>query len=638
MGRINLLDPHVANLIAAGEVVDRPGSVVKELVENSIDAGATTVTVEIRNGGISFMRVTDNGSGIAPEDVPNAIKRHATSKIKEEKDLDSIETLGFRGEALAAISSVSKLRIMTKRIEDKFGTLLECHGPEVIECSETGCQNGTTIIIEELFYNVPARRKFLKKDASEGMYVTAVMERMCLSRPDITFKYIVDGAMKFATPGSGKLLDAIYAVFGRDFAGKLLPVSTREDLYKISGFIGSPENTKGNSNMQLFFVNGRFVKSKTAYAAIKQAFDSYIPVGRHPTCVINIELDPARVDCNVHPSKLEVKFSNEKMIFDLIYFAARSALVKKVQRPQTSIEKDNQRIINAFVPIIDEQRQSLKKSQITMNEMRLTPDNSVEQEKDPIPVDELRPSESYRKKYLEFISPETRIQERKIEEKLKNKPPVDYSWDDVAPRKKPEKRKYEVPYYKIVGEAFNSYVIVELNDKIIFIDKHAAHERILFEEMKENMEQTEVASQMLLIPIEVQLDAISYVAISEYAEEIRRMGLDIKLDEENAKVFVQYVPNILKDEDVPAFIESLGAKLADIQTTVGVSKQVLYEKALYQASCKAAIKAGREYDMEHIRWICDRLLSLPFIKYCPHGRPVAFELTKYELEKQFKRI
>jgi len=358
VGKINLLDPHVANLIAAGEVVDRPGSVVKELVENSIDAGATTVTVEIRNGGISFMRVTDNGSGIAPEDVPNAIKRHATSKIKEEKDLDSIETLGFRGEALAAISSVSKLRIMTKRIEDKFGTLLECHGPEVIECSETGCQNGTTIIIEELFYNVPARRKFLKKDASEGMYVTAVMERMCLSRPDITFKYIVDGAMKFATPGSGKLMDAIYAVFGRDFAGKLLPVSTREDLYKISGFIGSPENTKGNSNMQLFFVNGRFVKSKTAYAAIKQAFDSYIPVGRHPTCVINIELDPARVDCNVHPSKLEVKFSNEKMIFDLIYFAARSALVKKVQRPQTSIEKDNQRIINAFVPIIDEQRQS----------------------------------------------------------------------------------------------------------------------------------------------------------------------------------------------------------------------------------------------------------------------------------------
>lgn len=636
MGSINLLDSHVANLIAAGEVVDRPGSVVKELVENAIDAGATTVTVEIRNGGISFMRVTDNGCGMSSEDVPNSIKRHATSKIKEEKDLDSIETLGFRGEALAAISSVSKLRIMSKRIEDRMGTLLECHGSEVIEVAETGCQNGTTIIIEELFYNVPARRKFLKKDASESMYVTAVMERMCLSRPDIIFKYIIDGAMKFATPGSGKLMDAIYTIFGREFAGKLIPISTSEDLYKVSGFIGSPENTKGNSNMQLFFVNGRFVKSKTAYAAIKQAFDSYIPSGRHATCVINIELDPMRVDCNVHPSKLEVKFSNEKMVFDLIYFAVRSALIKKIQRPQTAIGRENQKLINAFVPIEDNKIQ-VKQSQITMSEMRLTPDNSVEQEKDPIPLDELKPNESYRKKYLEFASPEPIRQESAIEEKVKEKPMEDFSWDDL-PVQKPKPPRYEVPYYKIIGEAFNSYVIVELRDKIIFIDKHAAHERILFEEMKENMSRTEIESQMMLVPIEVALDPVTYVAISEYADDIRKIGLDIKLDEENAKVFVQYVPTVLKDEDVPAFIQSLGSKLADTQTTVGVSKQILYEKALYQASCKAAVKAGREYDMEHIKWICDRLLALPFIKYCPHGRPVAFEVTKYELEKQFKRI
>ncbi len=632
MGKINLLDPHVANLIAAGEVVDRPGSVVKELVENAIDAGATTITVEIRNGGISFMRVTDNGCGMSSEDVPNAIKRHATSKIKVERDLDSIETLGFRGEALAAISAVSKLRIMSKRIEDRMGTLLECHGSEVIEVADTGCQNGTTIIIEELFYNVPARRKFLKKDASESMYVTAVMERMCLSRPDIVFKYIVDGAMKFATPGSGKLMDAIYSVFGREFASKLIPISTREDLYKVSGFIGTPENTKGNSNMQLFFVNGRFVKSKTAYAAIKQAFDSYIPSGRHATCVINIDLDPMRVDCNVHPSKLEVKFSNEKMVFDLVYFAVRSALVKKMQRPQTAIGRENQKIINAFVPI-EENRVGIKQSQITMTEMNLTPEISVEQTKDPIPVEMLRPNESYRQKYLEFAAPEP----QKVEKKAQEKPKEDFSWDMIdIPKKK--KVKYEVPFYKIVGEAFNSYVIVEIGEKIIFIDKHAAHERILFEEMKDNMSHSDIESQMLLVPIEVALDPVTYVAISDYAEDIRKMGLDIKLDEENAKVFVQYVPTVLKDEDVPSFIQSLGSKLADTQTTVGVSKQILYEKALYQASCKAAVKAGREYDMEHIKWICDRILALPFIKYCPHGRPVAFEVTKYELEKQFKRI
>ncbi|MBQ8696705.1 MAG: hypothetical protein IJ519_03200, partial [Clostridia bacterium] len=490
-------------------------------------------------------------------------------------------------------------------------------------------------IIEELFYNVPARRKFLKNDTSESMYVTSVMERMVNSRPDIAFKYIVEGKMKFATPGSGKLLDAIYAVFGSDFSGKLLGVLTKEDIYKVSGFIGSPENTRGNSNMQLFFVNGRFVKSKTAYAAIKQAFDSYIPSGRHPVCIINIELDPTRVDCNVHPSKLEVKFANERMIFDLIYFAARSALVKKVQRPQTVLQQENQRLLNSFVPLVGERAVTPKQSQITMNEMNLTPDNSVEQVKEPIPAERLsRPAEFVRP-YNTFM--DAAEAKRKTAKPKEPEEKVDYSWDDIpVPMRK--KRHYDVPYYRIIGEAFNSYVIVEMMDKIIFVDKHAAHERILFEEMKENMSLSETESQMMLIPIEVPLDGESYVAISENAEAIKRTGLDIKLDDENSKVTVQYVPTILKDEDITAFIQSLGSMLAQSRTSVGVSKQILYERALYQASCKAAVKAGREYDMEHIKWICDRLLSLPFIKYCPHGRPVAFELPKHELEKQFKRI
>lgn len=632
MGAINVLDSQVANLIAAGEVVDRPGSVIKELVENSMDAGATTITVEIKHGGITFMRVTDNGSGIERDDVPLALKRHATSKIQKASDLDSIYTMGFRGEALAAISSVSKVRIMTKRCEDSMGTILTCEGPDIIDISEAACQNGTTVIIEDLFYNVPARRKFLKKDVSEGMYVTSVMERLCLSRPDISFKYICDGATKFATPGSGRMLDAMFAVFGRDFAKKTIQVSTGEDHIKIKGYIGTPENVRGNSNLQIFFINRRFVRSKTAYAALKQAFDSYIPKERFPVCVIEITTDPRFVDVNVHPSKLEVKFSNEKMIFDLIYFAVRSALVKGIERPSGTLNRHAVDAVNSFVPL-GEPQMSVKQSQITLRDFNSGGAKSV-LEREEAQRDERITEPTYEQRAIAFSAPK---RDNPIE--LPKESKQDFSWDDL-----PVKADnigdslLPLPDYKIIGEVFYSYVLLELDNKMIVVDKHAAHERILFEDMKRNMQKSGVESQVLLVPLEVPLDAYEMAAVKDFAEDIKKIGFDLSLDEENHKVLVAHIPTILSNEDVSAFIQGLASALADGTVNISVTKEALYEKSLYQASCKAAIKAGRIYDMANIKWICDKLLVLPNIKYCPHGRPVAFEISRTDLERQFKRI
>ena len=628
MGVINLLDSQVSNLIAAGEVVDRPGSVIKELVENSMDAGATKITVEIKNGGITFMRVTDNGSGIARDDVPLAIKRHATSKIKNASDLDSISTMGFRGEALAAISSVSKLRIMTQRCSDETGTILTSEGPDIIDISESGAQNGTTIIIEDLFFNVPARRKFLKKDVSEGMYVTSIMERLCLSRPDISFKYINEGMTKFATPGSGRLTDAMFAVFGRDFVAKTIPVSTSEDSIKISGYIGTPENVRGNTNLQLVFINKRFVRSKTAYAVLKQAYESYVPSDRFPVCVIDITTDPRFVDVNVHPSKLEVKFSNERMIFDLIYFAVRSALVKNIQRPNINVI--NQRrvdAVNSFVPL-GERTLSVKNSQITMDDFHheFVPNNE----------EKIKKAEKTREVQRSVpLNADVKNSPTEIPPKREQ----DFSWDDLPIKAdKAEDDLLPLPQYKIIGELFYSYIVVELTDKVLIIDKHAAHERIIFEEMKRNLHKSSLDSQVLLIPIEVKLDAYEFAAINEFSDDIKKIGFDLLPDEEKGIVTVSHIPGIMQNEDVPAFIEGLAAALSDGTVNISVTKEMLYEKSLYQASCKAAVKAGKIYNEAHAKWICDKLLVLPNIKYCPHGRPVAFEMTRFELEKQFRRI
>ena len=372
MGKINVLDFSVANLIAAGEVVDRPASVIKELMENAIDAGSRHITIEIQNGGVTFMRVSDDGCGMEPDDLPVAIRRHATSKIKDATDLEAILTLGFRGEALAAIASVSDIRIMSKQREAEMGAVLEAHGGNIVSRRETGGPDGTTIIVEALFANVPARRKFLKRDVTESQAVTQAVERVALSHPEIAFKLIVDGDIKLNTAGDGKLQSAIYAVFGRDFAGRLIPISGEYEGIGVSGFIGRPDNVKGNRNYQNFFINGRWIKSKTAMAALEQAFCSYLSPDKYPTCVMNLTLNPARVDVNVHPAKLEVKFSNEKMIFEAIYYTVRHALEQNETRPELKIPENkksstvsgaaltnSRRVSDAFAPVRDARDESV---------------------------------------------------------------------------------------------------------------------------------------------------------------------------------------------------------------------------------------------------------------------------------------
>ncbi len=712
MGIINVLDPQVANLIAAGEVVDRPASVVKELLENAIDAGATSVTVEIKHGGTTFIRVCDNGCGMSRDDVPVCLRRHATSKIKEEGDLDRIMTLGFRGEALAAISAVSTVRILTKQRSAAMGTQLTCVGGEIREITESGCREGTTIIVEELFANVPARRKFLKKDSSEALAVAAVVEKIALSRPDLSIKFISDNNERFNTAGDGDLRSCIYAVLGREFAMKMLDIHGMTGGIEVVGFIGSPDNIRANRNYQNFFINGRYVKSRTAMAAIEQAFNSYIPSDKFPVCVLEIKIHPALVDVNVHPSKLEVKFSNEQLVFDAVYSAVRSKLESSLKRPvldlKTKVEaRKESRVISAFVPIKNSPTDTpLKGEQVSFttpkNEESAVSDRhlySQHEEQPPhlrfaktepedissaplpfsldtssnsdIPSGDI-PPESYLPliqkvdisepiKKAEAPSADTEVSVPKLKpsdpkavtpekateydegfefsipsQPKRSEPTVtEYSVSSI-PRGSAESEPESVPEYKIFGEAFNSYILVETDGVLLMIDKHAAHERILFEDMKKNIS-SGADSQILLLPLTLRLSPEESAALIQYADDIRATGFDFVFDDGSRDVCITAIPTGLSNDEAETFFVTVTGQLASGTGSLAVTRSQFYEQALYQASCKAAIKAGRVYDSAHIEWICRQVLSNPAIRFCPHGRPVAFELSQSDIEHRFKR-
>ncbi len=693
MGNINILDFAVANLIAAGEVVDRPSSVIKELLENSLDAKATVVTVETKRGGSAFMRVTDNGIGMSREDVPICVKRHATSKIKEAHDLDGILTLGFRGEALAAIAAVSKVRIMTKTKDSALGTLMRCEGGTVLEVSETGCPDGTTVIVEELFASVPARRKFLKRDLVETMAIAAVVEKIALSRPDVSIRLICDGTTKFSSAGDGGLKNTIYSVLGRDFANKLIEVDCLTEGIGVNGFIGSPDNVRGNRNLQNFFINGRFVKSKTVQAALEQAFESYIPGDRFPCCVLYLQIHPAYVDVNVHPAKLEVKFSNEQTVFNAVYCGVRNALTTNIRRPSMrfgrkldedetidaeTVEKadSDAKLVNAFVPIREKGETPKPDSPpelpeavptmtlpdpITEEKIRVTaynppeglymtssgdmpeipdaePDAPIVREKpDTIKVKVDIPMPTSEKAYATMsaiLEKAASVTAETTEPEPMSASPTEESeeFDETPTPPEPQKP----PKYRIAGEFFNTYVIVELYDKILLVDKHAAHERILFEEMKKAHESGQIFSQIALVPIELDIEASEYAALDSYKDDIAATGFEFELTE--SKVSITSYPSEFDIRYVGDMLLSMASKLAEGVGSAETERRSNYEKAMYQAACKAAIKAGDINAPEQIRWICDRLVKLPDIKYCPHGRPVAIELTRNEIERQFGRI
>ena len=726
MGQIQVLSFEVANLIAAGEVVDRPASAIKEMMENSIDAGAKHITVEIQNGGVTFMRVTDDGCGMSAEDLPMAIRRHATSKIKDASDLDGILTLGFRGEALAAISSVSDMRIMSKRREDDMGALLEIKGGQLLGVTERGCRDGTTVIVENLFGNVPARRKFLKRDATESMAVTANVERVALSHPEIAVRLIVDGTTKLETAGDGQLQSAIWAVFGKDFATRLIPLDSEHDGIRITGFVGRSDNVKANRNGQNFFINNRFVRSRTAQAALEQAFVSYIPPEKYPCCVMNIHLNPARVDVNVHPAKLEVKFSSEKPVFEAVYYATRQALEQNVTRPEFAapakkpIAPGGGRVSDMTTPIEVSRPESLGKRQVTMDmpsaakptvtldtnpkatvhppQERITaedyinyyinrgkkpapekgttaigntvpasavtfsptfvgtgvPDGprpvSVPAAPVPSPADEV-PMEVYEAEAQAMFSdvppPEAApamttpvgadVPDGPISPAEPYPSPIPVGADvpggpiipnEALPRTAPDP-------YRMVGEVFHSYVIVEQGDRMLLIDKHAAHERIIFEQLKANMKEKSVDSQLLMLPIEVMLMSEEVGLLDTYRRELEAVGFSYSCLRNTVRV--DSIPSGIEAGAVPDMLSTIVEQLKSGVDTAKLTRDILFEKALYQASCKAAIKAGRDYPPEHIKWLVDQLMAIPDITFCPHGRPVAMEMKKRNIDHQFER-
>lgn len=653
MGIINVLDISVANLIAAGEVVERPSSAVKELIENSIDAGAGNITVEIKNGGISLLRVTDDGCGMSAEDAVMSIKRHATSKIKTANDLTAIMTLGFRGEALAAISAVTKFRILTKRRSDSVGCALVSNYGSAPKVEEVGCPDGTTVLCEELFATTPARLKFLKSDSAEATAVQSVVERAAVSHPEIAFKFISDGAIKFSTVGDNNAEGAIYSVFGRAFANSLTRVQSQGKSITVDGFVCSPVYARGNRGMQIFFVNGRNVRSKLLTAALEQAFQTYIPIGKFPSCVLNVKIHGAYVDVNIHPSKLEVKFSDEREVFSAVYYAVRSALEGGVKRPsidENPVEIKPEKTINelkitsAFAPIRergekDAQQLNISEAVPSFSPAAEKPKNRTESSAFPEWAQRSMGMEKHPEISIDVTEPRKEAAVRSgvgFDNADGNSIRRDIFTVKNTDADIPDRTANPVPEYRIVGEAFETYVIIELVDKIMLIDKHAAHERINFEILRAQMKNLTPNVQLLLAPETIHLTSEESEAVSVFANEIESVGFVFELSSGVVKISGVPIGYDVKT-GCDLFLQMVGS-LIDEGVPLEIKKRSVFEHALYQTSCKMSIKAGRHYSDEYVRWVCDNVLRYDCIKFCPHGRPVAFEMTKRELDARFGRI
>ncbi len=673
MSVINVLPKQVAELIAAGEVVERPSSVIKELVENSIDAGSTLITVEIKNGGVTFMRVTDNGCGIAREDVTVAFKRHATSKVSTADDLNSIATLGFRGEALAAISSVSRIDMLTKRKSDEFGTAYSSEGGSEVGIHDAGCPDGTTIIVRDLFFNTPARMKFLKKDVAEGNSVGAVLDHIALSHPEISVRFIRDGKQVFATPGDGKLMSAIYSVCGRDFASTLIPVEGELQGIKVSGFTCKPTACRPKRNAQFVFLNGRYVRSGTVASALEAAYKNMAMVGRYPAAVLHLTVPYGAVDINVHPAKTEVRFSDERRIFDCVMFSIKNALAKGDSRPQMNLQKGHGQIrmtadeyrqtvlpgvekaksdpLNAYAKMLSEQsKKNVPLSQNSVGggyryEVPVVKKPTEETKQSYFPWEENKNNDTASKQTavdiedIEFgetkpVEPEVKAEA----ETVKSVEPVSYEpilenaveVNNVEVKIETETELQLQMDIEYIGEAFSTYIIIRKGESLYLIDKHAAHERILFNKLKSEAENH---PQILLSPEQVTLTNDEYTNITENLELLEKAGFEMD-DYGDGTVLVRTVPSTLAGENVSSLVAELAANLSE-KATVEVER---LERIYETVSCRSAVKAGNLSSVEELIALAKTVLGSKEIMYCPHGRPVAIELTKREIEKQFGRI
>lgn len=659
MGVINVLDKHVAELIAAGEVVERPASAIKEMIENSIDAGSTDITVEIQNGGITFMRVTDNGCGIMRDDVKLAFLPHATSKIKLENDLDSISTLGFRGEALSSISSVSRLQLLTRNENEEIGVSYEIDGGEEVSFDDAGCPVGTTIIVRDLFYNIPARMKFLKKDRAEGNAVANVIDKIALSHPEISFTFIRDGKRVLNTSGDGKIKSAIYSVYGRDFANGLIPVNYELNGITVKGYITKPVNARPNRSMQNFFINGRYVKSVTAMAAIEEACKGNVMVGKFPACVLHITIPFEAIDVNVHPSKIEVRFINERPVFDAVYHAVKTSLNNNDERKSVTfnnIKKDNAfSEIKKPKPFVSTPAVFEKKEEKNASDPFAKLNDAIKNAK---PIQTLNPSVSNFNSTTDIYSEEAVKRKADIEYKIqennkkfepedttivsKNKNELNIPDEELIvnkPKEEPTdeepKPLFEQPKNKLtfVGEAFKTYIIVEKNDKeIVIIDKHAAHERMIYERLKK--ERGEGFTQVLLQPITVILSKNDYEAAISNLDMFKECAFDIE-NFGNGSLIVRGAPQYLDISDIESSVIEMAGYIAQNKKDIRSEKM---DWIYHNVACRAAIKGGNISTREELMDIANKLDEDPTLRYCPHGRPVCMVMSRYELEKQFGRV
>ncbi|MBR2454118.1 MAG: DNA mismatch repair endonuclease MutL [Clostridia bacterium] len=649
MGRINKLDISVANLIAAGEVVDRPSSALKELIENAVDSGADKITVEIKRGGVALLRVTDNGCGMTKEDLPVAVLRHATSKIRTADDLESISTLGFRGEALAAISAVADIRILSRVSGAEDGALLEAKAGCVPFLSDVGCAIGTTVIAEDIFSNLPARQKFLKSDRTEAMSCHSVAEKLALSHPEIAFSFISDGVERFSTSGDGKRYNALYAVYGKQFCDSLIEIDGEINNIRVSGFVGNSLNNRANRGMQNFFINGRFVRSRTAQAALEEAFSSYMAEGKFPVCAMWIDLDPKSVDVNVHPAKLEVKFSNEKPVFEAVYYTVRKSLEEYTGKAQMKLRDVSFNFTASEAPIsAGRPKEDIKISVFENSSSKaLSSNNSFFKDEDvpptpPVPdtepifaapareqhttLNSPRPSDFY-SSYSKFAAKPTDNEEKPV---------------TVYPRaieeEKTELIKAEkIEQIKYIGIVFDTYILAYRGDELLIIDKHAAHERVIYEEMMKNLKADSEPAKMLLIPIEIKLTQNELAAILDFAEDIKKSGFEFSVD--GSTLLVDQIPGFLTNDTAYDLIVSLAGSLVDGEGSSAVIKRdTLFSKSLYSASCKAAMKGGVHDGEEHILWLLSELSRCEDIKVCPHGRPVVTVLSHNYLDRAFGRL
>ena len=669
MPKINILPKEVYSLIAAGEVVERPLSIVKEMIENSIDAGSKHITVEIKNGGTTYIRITDDGCGIAKEDVKKVFISHATSKIADAEDLNSILTLGFRGEAMASISAVAKVELRTRVSGEELGTRYEIHGGREMDFADAGCPGGTTIVVRDIFFNVPARMKFLKKDVTEGNSVQGIVERMAISHPEISFRFIREGRQVLVTSGNGDLKGTVYSVFGKELSDTLVPVDYAFEGMRVTGFVSRPHQSRKSRAMQFFFINSRLVKSTTAMAALEQAYKNNIMVGRYPACVLNIEIDAKLIDVNVHPAKIEVRFVNEKPVFNLIYYGVKTAIetgdsVKEADfgtsydgRPYKNLEKHSVKV--DFLKK-EEPPKQMKFSSKPLNDFWqvASPSKPIEHKR----KDSYGNAEDYvisagntldklDNAITTDYSVSVKIDFSDSEKKLDNSEDVIEIDDGKSAGERlfgiadntPDKDNSDVieikaedeiaPEFTVVGEAFNTYIIVQIENNLYYIDKHAAHERMNFERLKAQAKDN-ISTQILLAPVAVKLSAEEYSVVTENLPLLAKCGI-IAEDFGNMTVIVREIPSLLEGADAKDLIIETAGKLLEHKTDLEPDKM---DWIFHSASCRSAVKGGDYTTPEERELFVKKLLSMPNIRYCPHGRPVMIKISKYEIEKQFGRI